>query len=342
MNLPQENNLSINLLSSIFNKTSATYKFYWFLAIIESVEEGKIEIDKKDLFIKMISNSWYSVNYFNLSFGIQDLIQDSINKLTIIENLKIDESKESIEKLLSSSENNLTKNILNHFDKNVPHWFLSPWYPNTSKNEVYSLSLERVNNPIYSLSKEKIFVNEIWVEYLLKNAKILKDFIFWNLALYLQKRNPNVPDIPNKLIKPAIRESLTKQRKFWDFVLEYEDDIKCIYTGDKIEIGNYDVEHFIPYSFVSHNQIWNLIPSQKAFNIRKSNKLPKMEEYFEAFYQLQKKAIDVYNTEKPKEKLLFDYYNIGFDVSRNFDKKKFYNTVNPLVNIASNNGFQFL
>ena len=67
-----------------------------------------------------------------------------------------------------------------------------------------------------------------------------------------------------------------------------------------------------------------------------------MDKYFEAFYRLQKRAIDVYNIEKPREKLLFDYYNIGFDVSKKIDKEKFYNTVNPLVNIASNNGFQFL
>nr|WP_238383860.1 HNH endonuclease domain-containing protein [Olivibacter domesticus] len=32
------------------------------------------------------------------------------------------------------------------------------------------------------------------------------------------------------------------------------------------------MERFIPYSFVSHDQIWNLIPSNNSFNISKSNK----------------------------------------------------------------------
>ncbi|WP_394332935.1 HNH endonuclease domain-containing protein [Olivibacter domesticus] len=37
-------------------------------------------------------------------------------------------------------------------------------------------------------------------------------------------------------------------------------------------IGQYHMERFIPYSFVSHDQIWNLIPSNNSFNISKSNK----------------------------------------------------------------------
>src|SRR5690606_8423234 len=101
-----------------------------------------------------------------------------------------------------------------------------------------------------------------------------RDYVYWNLSLFLQVRNPNVPDIPNKLIKPAMRNSLTKQRKFWDYVIDKNGPLKCIYTGKELHKGKYHVEHFVPYSFVSHDQIWNLIPSDNSFNISKSNKLP--------------------------------------------------------------------
>uniref|UniRef100_UPI0040483A9D HNH endonuclease domain-containing protein n=1 Tax=Mariniflexile sp. TaxID=1979402 RepID=UPI0040483A9D len=50
--------------------------------------------------------------------------------------------------------------------------------------------------------------------------------------------------------------------------------VDCIYTGEKLIKGNYAVEHFIPYSFVSHDLIWNLIPADKSFNSSKSNRLP--------------------------------------------------------------------
>ena len=51
-----------------------------------------------------------------------------------------------------------------------------------------------------------IEINEEWIKYLNQNIKVLKDFCYWNLVIFLQAKNPNVPDIPNKLIKPAIKK----------------------------------------------------------------------------------------------------------------------------------------
>ena len=48
MNLPYDLRVSVSKLSSCFRNTSATYKFYWLLAIIESIESGKDEIHKKE------------------------------------------------------------------------------------------------------------------------------------------------------------------------------------------------------------------------------------------------------------------------------------------------------
>ena len=68
MFLPESSNLQINKLASAFNSTSATYKFYWLLAIVELVEEGCFKLEKRKIFARMISNSWYTVNYFHVSF----------------------------------------------------------------------------------------------------------------------------------------------------------------------------------------------------------------------------------------------------------------------------------
>ncbi|MFN5883821.1 MAG: HNH endonuclease domain-containing protein, partial [Bacteroidota bacterium] len=51
--------------------------------------------------------------------------------------------------------------------------------------------------------------------------------------------------------------------------------IQCIYTNNDLVIGNYAVEHFVPYSFVSHDLMWNLIPADTSFNSSKSDKLPR-------------------------------------------------------------------
>ena len=161
--------------------------------------------------------------------------------------------------------------------------------------------------------------------------------------MFIQTKNPNVPDIPNKLIKQAIRNSLNNQRtKFWDIVIKELGEVECIYTNKRLFIGDYAVEHFIPYSFVSHDLIWNLIPADKSFNSSKSNKLPPLSKYYDSYYNLQKKAVEIIKDKTPKNKFLEDYLSILPDIESSFTKEKFKERIAPLITIASNNGFQFL
>ena len=81
MNLPTSKNLPINKLASVFGSTSATYKFYWLIALIELVEEGYIEIPKRKIFSRIISTSWYTINYFHISFGKQDNLQIAVERI---------------------------------------------------------------------------------------------------------------------------------------------------------------------------------------------------------------------------------------------------------------------
>lgn len=347
--LPYSDKLPINFLSACFNNTSATYKYYWFLSVIQEVESGKARIPKIDLFIRMIANSWYTVNYFHISFGKQDRLQRAIEYLKVSERIPIDSDKEYIRKHLINSVNPDSLSHLNYFNNQVPHWFLSPWFPRVEKKVIYELSLKFYKNCLYALYPDRIEVNPEWLDYVKGNSRVLKDFCFWNLAIYLQNKNPNIPDIPNKLIKPGFRNNLNKQRRFfWDLVINELGYVDCIYTGKRLEIDKYAIEHFIPYSFVSHDLIWNLIPSDKSFNCSKNNKLPPLNKYFTAFYNLQKTAVEIIQTKSPKNRYLEDYLNLfpGIptidELSKNFTRDKFKERIQPLIIIASNNGFEFM
>ncbi len=350
MQFPKSNGLPINLLAACFNNTSATYKYYWLLSILQAAEEGNLKVLKRDLFSRMISNAWFTVNYFHVSFGKQDVIQQAIDAINEIENIPIDEKRQLVFHKLSNSINPSTISQLWHFNRNVPHRFLSQWFPK-NKNEsdaqqqkrIYADSKTFKENCLYALHDDSISINPIWKNYLTDNARVLKDFCYWNLALYLQAKNPNVPDIPNKLIKPAQRSGLIRQRtQFWDLVVQELGSVKCIYTGEKLMVGTYAVEHFIPYNFVSHDLIWNLIPADKSFNSSKSDKLPPLEKYFNSFFALQKKAIGIVKDKNPNNKLLEDYLTIFPDLDKNFTEEKFRERIQPLITIASNNGFEFL
>ena len=351
MNIPTSNNLPINKLASVFGSTSATYKFYWLIALIELVEEENIEIPKRKIFSRMIGNSWYTINYFHISFGKQDNLQIAVERILKEENLTIDEKKNKLDLCLENSTNKETINQLFHFDKNVPHWFLSPWFPkinnetdNQQKSRIYSDSQSFGNDSLYALHKDFISINPKWISYLKSNAKVLKDYCNWNLALFLQTRNPNVPDIPNKLIKPAIRNGLTKQtNEYWKLVFKELGSVNCIFTDTKLYFDekNYALDHFVPHAFVSHDLIWNLLPIEKKFNSSKSDKLPLFDKHFDKFYDLQKIAFDINKHHNSKSKYMDEFLTIfpNIDV---FEKDKFSNTIQPLITIASNNGFLFM
>jgi len=343
MNLPTSKELPIKKLAACFNNTSATYKFYWLLSILQEVERGKTKIKKKELFARMISNAWFTVNYFQVSFGKQDLIQDAIINIKESEKIPIDHNQESIVKILRKTKNKQTETKLLHFDKNVPHWFLSPWFAKSKKNEIYQSSQKYNNGCLYALFSDYIELNPIWLKYLQSNTRILKDYCYWNLSLFLQSRNPNVPGIASKLIKPAKRNTLTKQRtKFWDIVLNEAGSLKCIYTNKTLTVGNYSIEHFIPYSFVSHDLIWNLIPADGSFNSSKSNKLPPLDKFFSPYYKLQKLAVDIVKMKEPNNKFLEDYLSLMPDINQNFNEIRFKERIQPLISIAANNGFEYM
>ncbi|MEB0301557.1 HNH endonuclease domain-containing protein [Mucilaginibacter sp. 5C4] len=342
MNLPYQEELPIHLLAACFNKTSATYKFYWFLSILGRAELGETKINKNDLFAEMVAHSWFTVNYFHVSFGKQDKLQQAIEKIKWGENLTVDADRGSIFKRLSTTNNKNTIKELRYFNSEVPHRFLSPWFRADDLNSAHEYSQAYLNNCPYSLHKDYIEINPNWAEYFKRNTRLLKDFCYWNLAMYLQTKNPNVPDIPNKLIRSPIRKNLNEQRKFWDIVIEELGSVNCIYTNSRIEKGHYAVEHFIPYAFVSHDLIWNLIPANPSFNSYKSDKLPPLDKYFEPFYKLQQSAMEIILDKSPKNKLLQDYLTIfpSLDL-KHINQQKFLEQFQPMITIASNNGFEF-
>lgn len=341
--LPFSPDINNNALASIFNYTSATYKFYWFLAIVEEVESGNKEIQKDRLFARMISNAWYPVKYFRLSFGSQDHISQLINDFFNSTSIKVSDDKAEIRKCLIETKDITILKKLYHLDKNVPHKFLSPWFKG-SKKSIYESSQLDFQNSIYHLFKNHIIVNDNWYDYIQLNAKVIKDFIYWNLALFIQARNPSTPDVINKLIKPAKRNSLTKQRnKFWNIYLEKRPETKCIFTNEPLNPKNYHVDHFVPYSFVSHDLIWNLVPINSNFNTSKSNKLPLVKKYFDSFYKLQNDAIQVFGKSMPKN-FKEEYLSVfpNFEDNEQINYSQYKDVISPLITVAHNNGFEYL
>ena len=190
MDLPHSKHLNLEPLSKIFSKTSTTYKFHWFLAILESIEEENFIPTKEVLFIKMYGMA-VSSDYFHLSFGSQDKIQENSFEMFEQMDLPQDVSRSEFEKALIEFWGYDTAKLIFHFDKSVPHWFLSPWFSKKNKAQIYLGSQASGNTALYSLYNEFIEINPLWKNYLKQNLQFLRNFCYGALAAYLQKKNPD-------------------------------------------------------------------------------------------------------------------------------------------------------
>ncbi len=97
-----------------------------------------------------------------------------------------------------------------------------------------------------------------------------------NKAEYLQSRNPGVPEVIYKLEKESDElRKLDDVRELCSLLAEVANiPLKDIYSGNIIEKGRLSIDHFVPRSFVAHDELWNLIPMDKYLNSQKSNRLP--------------------------------------------------------------------
>ena len=351
-NIPQSDFLSTKNLSRVFNNTTATYKFYWFQSLLQMHnEEGIYRMNVWDLVIRMVANAWFPIHYFHLSFGSMDSLHRIVTELQWMTDLPMDAKKEEVVECLTARlDDKNVKDQLATLIRNVPYRFLSPWINYTSDADVIARSHAYENGCLYSIQKTKdefyITINPVWNKYLQDYYGILTDFINWNLTLFLQQRNPNIPNIPNKLTRPMERTSLSKQRRFWDDVIRIGGHVHCIYTGQEIHIGDYAVDHFLPWSFVAHDQLWNLIPADNSINSSKSDKLPPLDRFLKKLAEEHREAIKIYLGAGKKESALEDFASLGYtprdllQLNRERFLAAYQQTFTPLFQIAQNMGYE--
>ena len=158
--------------------------------------------------------------------------------------------------------------------------------------------------------EKSVELNPYWREFLLENYSVIKSWVQFNKAQFLQDRNPGVPGIIYKLCRPdnVDARKLEHVRKLWNMTVEITgNNLIEIYTGNKISINEMSIDHFIPRSYVSNDELWNLIPMNKNLNSSKNNKLPEWDKFFTPFAQYQFYLYDlIFPTDKnmKKEKLI--------------------------------------
>lgn len=342
------------------DRVVASYKMYWLLAILDEVQEGNVEIEFRKLITRMIAYAWYPISKFRLYFGAWDNLGKVVNYISDTYNLKPNINKSELIGFIYNSNDKELNKMIKNLTYNVPHKFLSPFYDGIAKEPplktvmILSKEHKRWIYEIYRNSDEEncIRIREGWDDYLKYNYKMIQGWVYYKLVCFLQKRNPNVPGIAMKLEAPLNRK-LTTQTKIWTSIIERKNIID-LYTGlpftkeNYKEHGNLSMDHFVPWSFVLHDQMWNLVPTFKNINSQKSDNLFNYEDYIEGLAQLQYDAFCFVVDEK-RENEIEEYRGIlrvpdavAFKGEGSYEEffKRYKDGTYPIYNIAANQGFK--
>lgn len=282
-------------LMHIFDHTTECYKLFWFKAILMKVEEGLSSFTYEEIVDDMISQAWYMVSEYHLSLGPSDTLERLIKNLQPLSGLKTSEEKKNLLSYLEKSRDGSLRKEKMRLIRFVPYCILSPFFPPSTSLASYSgkAAVEFVNTNcsiIYRFSaynglETTITINDDWLEYMRESCTLLKSWVDYNLINYLQRRNPSVPGIPNKLSPPEKR-NLQDVSKYWKEIIRIE-PVREIYHSTALTEDDISIDHFVPFSYVSSDEFWNLNPTTKSINSMKSNNLPSWERYFKPLVDIE-------------------------------------------------------
>lgn len=360
MNLPLHNKIDISSLGKLFSNMSESYKIFWFKAIIEKVHEGKKLLSYDELVNKMIADAWYMVAEYKLNLGPSDTLEKLVAYAYSQSELLSNASESTILNYLHSSKDLTLVSFKRTLILNVPYRLQSPFLKDFTgsswKGSLKSVanSINQTDGLIYKFDtvnglNSTIIITDIWFDYINTNYEIIKGWVDYNLIIYLQRRNPNIPGIPLKITPPQERK-LDKVKKYWSAIIETT-PIAEIYTGTIMEKSDISIDHFIPWSYVAHDELWNLSPTLKIINSSKNNNLPDWNMYFGRLCELeyiaykltQEKVVIRELFEKCAREHINDPYVFHKLYTPNIEKYKFYSlleeTMLPIYTAAKNAGF---
>lgn len=301
------NSLDIEGFSRMMKDPSYCYKFYWLEAIVQLISEDKTQATYDEIINEMISNAWYSVLEFHLHlsglFGdgiIKDNLEKAVLRLRELSVLPNNASKVEIKnKLVEYAEDKELRKYKMELTKNVPYKALSGFANRGAEKIDLNTSAGRMMAYYNKLSQSEILLpyifnddsglnrvitfNEGWIQMIQDNTVTIIGWIQLEKIKWLQNNNPEVPGLVYKMapMDEKLRK-LNNVRKLWEAVLDIQPIID-VFKAEAIDRTKYDVDHFIPWSFVMNDELWNLMPMDSSWNSKKSNKLPQWDLFFGKF-----------------------------------------------------------
>ena len=252
----------IHFLNSLAKKT-ATYKYAFFKAILDNLFNVNENLELEFI---CLSDS-FSKMYWNLIAKYKLPQYQNGGKVSLIE--------KTIYEIIN--DNHLLDEIdFDSLNENMQKQYLSSTRGVISINVVGALYSD-LNCNIYGFDKseKKIWFNKESYEFLTKYKTSLEKLNYYAWILWMENNlsiaNKEEGNLASKLDNSTKRESLELYK---NSLCGFGDRLECFYCGKPISLRGCHMDHFIPWSFVKDDQIWNLVFSCSFCNESKNNKIP--------------------------------------------------------------------
>jgi hypothetical protein len=360
-------------LAALFRNTTNSYKFLLFLTLVD-VSRGhdgrsSLTLPLRELLGGMLATAWFPHAVCRLSFGVQDTLARFLQQVRDdrwvagddpgVQNARA-HCREWARTQAGTDDELRVGPILRY----VVTRLIRPFF----ESETRGLRDDQVDARIAVLSREEfdrslplyriddggrtITLHPSWVRVLRLEAPVFEGWAAYHWLQYMQRCNPNSPALVRKLLPPPERESLQRARQYWLAAMDGH-DLRCPYSGRLIGRDTpFDIDHFVPWSFLVHDEFWNLVPVDPATNSRKGQQLPDVA-YVTPVAATHFVALQVLRRVLPVTAFaqLADSYVLGLNMDREIVgtaapnalpafTAAFERTLCPLLDLARAHGFQ--
>lgn len=254
------------ILKAVFSnksKKTTSYKYCFFKSIIDNIFNYYLDyrISFEQLFDTASEIYWNLVHRHGLRQHIPNN-QGKLSRIEIIIDKIVTEYTIPDETLYEYLDEHIQIELKKNVNKELKKYVVGAFYDDT-------------DGRFYEFSKDnmEIKIHPNIYDYLTKYKYLVEKLNYYEWLKFLEKVNPleNSFGLATKLDESNKRSSLMKYRQYLEEIYHQEE---CFYCSKKLVKDKVHVDHFIPWSYIKTDQLWNFVLSCEECNSKKSDKLP--------------------------------------------------------------------
>ncbi len=296
------------------SRMNTTYKYILFKSILDNLyntDPATLILPFKELFTTFVKINWNLVGQYKLrqqvrslktsnvddgekQSGLERIIYDTVAEYHLMSNIPFDSiPQEAKDKVVQEASKKCSKHVL---------------------GSLYGDTLEILYSFCTQVGKEDgwIKINPLAYPFLCRNKLILEKLNYFEWAKFLEKINSD--EVVDKVLAKLDASTFRKDLSFYRNILYEEfEQHRCFYCNrplDPAVSAKIHVDHFIPWSFIKDDKIWNFVLACPACNSSKSDKLP-VKDYLDRLNQRNADILHKLNQDQDNDHIIIlDKVNI--------------------------------